>query len=395
MISRTIARMIAMILPVCLLCMGVLTSCRTTSTAGTGKVPKRTMNSLRFIDTFSMPAGTRFQETVVGGLSGIDYVPQKNIYYLVCDDPGAFSMTRFYTAQIQLGPAGIDTVIFVDVNEIRNAAGKPYTDITKDRIHSADLESMRYDPLRDELVRGSEGQRISTPGKKQFQQPDLIMMERDGSFRDSFRLPSYVRIYESAYGLRHNTGFEGLTFRRKYRELLVSIEDALYQDGPGAGLGDSTAWARLLLFNREKRRAVGAYAYKLDAVRTLPIPAGSFRINGIVDVLAVNDDEVLVMERAWSTGELQHHVRIYQTDLKRASDISTHVSLQQQPARRPMEKELLFDFDSLGFYIDNLEGMTWGPALPNGHQTLICVSDDNFMGRQRTQFLLFEVIPGK
>lgn len=49
--------------------------------------------------------------------------------------------------------------------------------------------------------------------------------------------------------------------------------------------------------------------------------------------------------------------------------------------------------DDLDRYIDNIEGVTFGPILPNGHRTLIFVADNNFSGRQKTQFLLFEVIP--
>jgi hypothetical protein len=47
--------------------------------------------------------------------------------------------------------------------------------------------------------------------------------------------------------------------------------------------------------------------------------------------------------------------------------------------------------DSLGFYIDNIEGVTFGPTLPNGHKTLVFVSDNNFLPIEKTQFLLFEI----
>jgi len=47
------------------------------------------------------------------------------------------------------------------------------------------------------------------------------------------------------------------------------------------------------------------------------------------------------------------------------------------------------DFQSL----DNIEGITFGPKLTNGHDTIILVSDNNFSKKQRTQFLAFEIIP--
>ena len=49
--------------------------------------------------------------------------------------------------------------------------------------------------------------------------------------------------------------------------------------------------------------------------------------------------------------------------------------------------------DSLGIYVDNVEGATFGPTLSNGHKTLILVADNNFDKLEKTQFFVFEVIP--
>ncbi len=49
--------------------------------------------------------------------------------------------------------------------------------------------------------------------------------------------------------------------------------------------------------------------------------------------------------------------------------------------------------DSLGVYVDNVEGMCFGPTLPNGHKTLVMVADNNFQLFETTQFFLFEIIP--
>jgi hypothetical protein len=46
----------------------------------------------------------------------------------------------------------------------------------------------------------------------------------------------------------------------------------------------------------------------------------------------------------------------------------------------------------LGISIDNIEGVTWGPMLANGHRSLIFVTDNNFSESQKTQVLLFEVV---
>jgi hypothetical protein len=39
--------------------------------------------------------------------------------------------------------------------------------------------------------------------------------------------------------------------------------------------------------------------------------------------------------------------------------------------------------------LDNVEGITLGPKLPDGRQVVVLVSDDNFSADQMTQFLAF------
>ena len=46
-----------------------------------------------------------------------------------------------------------------------------------------------------------------------------------------------------------------------------------------------------------------------------------------------------------------------------------------------------------GEIVDNIEGITFGPKLPNGNQSLLLVTDDNFQiyGKQLNQFILLEI----
>ncbi|MFX8942097.1 esterase-like activity of phytase family protein, partial [Acinetobacter baumannii] len=55
--------------------------------------------------------------------------------------------------------------------------------------------------------------------------------------------------------------------------------------------------------------------------------------------------------------------------------------------------KLLFNFDNVDQFIDNVEGITLGPVLPNGHQTIVLVVDNNFSQFEETQFILMEIIP--
>jgi hypothetical protein len=77
-----------------------------------------------------------------------------------------------------------------------------------------------------------------------------------------------------------------------------------------------------------------------------------------------------------------------------ASDISNQKSLAGEINNiTPIRKKLVLDLQKLGIKLDNLEGLTFGPRLADGSQSLIMVSDNNFAkdGKQKNQFLLFKL----
>lgn len=58
-----------------------------------------------------------------------------------------------------------------------------------------------------------------------------------------------------------------------------------------------------------------------------------------------------------------------------------------------MRKRLVADLGRLAPRFDTLEGLAFGPPLPNGHRTLVVVADNNFSAREINQFLAFEALP--
>ena len=141
------------------------------------------------------------------------------------------------------------------------------------------------------------------------------------------------------------------------------------------------------------KKNTAQYAYKLDPVAYPATPENAFKINGIPDILSVDEDHLLVLERSFSTGRLPCTIKIFMADLKGATDIINTTSLIKTPAAKPITKKLILNMDSLGIYVDNVEGVTFGPTLPNGHKTLVLVADNNFQLFEQTQFFLFEIIP--
>jgi len=79
-------------------------------------------------------------------------------------------------------------------------------------------------------------------------------------------------------------------------------------------------------------------------------------------------------------------VRLYRIEIDESRDVSGVSSLEG--ATEPLTKELVVDLGALGVPLENLEGMTFGPPLPDGRRLLVLVSDNNFDApRQRTLFL--------
>jgi hypothetical protein len=83
-------------------------------------------------------------------------------------------------------------------------------------------------------------------------------------------------------------------------------------------------------------------------------------------------------------------VKLFIADLSGADDISK-IALRGNQAFVPAKKSLLLNMDDLGIYIDNIEGVTFGPLLPNGHKTLLFIADNNFSALEKAQVLLFEI----
>jgi len=338
---------------------------------------------------YDVANGKQFKGTTIGGLSGIDYDAKNDIYYMISDDRSAISPARFYTAKIHMKEDRIDSVEFIDVKTLLQKDGKSYPNSKQDPFRTPDPEEIRYNAAKDDIVWSSEGER--KPENNVLEDPSVIIVSQGGNYKDSFELPANMHMHATENGPRQNSVFEGLAFSADYKYLFVSVEEPIYEDGPRAGTGDSTAWTRIIKFDVEKRKQIAQYAYKLEPVAYPPVPANAFKINGVSAILSAADNKLLVIERSFSTGRLACTIRVFLANLNEATDIADISSLLSQPAAKPVSKKLLLNMDDLGQYIDNIEGVTFGPTLSNGRRSLIFIADNNFSPLEKTQLLLFEI----
>ncbi len=348
------------------------------------------IKQLKFLGEYDVPHNMKFKGTTIGGLSGIDYDAEHNLYYSISDDRSEYNPARFYTLKITVTPKGIDTVIFVDVKSLLQPDGTVYPNKKQNPFRTPDPEALRFNPVTKKMVWTSEGERDLSIFKDVIENPAITTITTEGKYMDTFPLPAQVVMHKEEIGPRRNGVFEGIAFANNYKDAYVSVEEPLYQDGPQADTQDVNPMIRILKFDATTKTNTAQYAYKLDPVAYPALPL-TFKINGVSDILWAGKDKLLVMERSYSTGRLACTVKIFEADLSKATDIKDNLSLLKNKDFVPAPKRLILNMDNLGRYVDNVEGMTFGPTLPNGHKTLVTMVDNNFLVVEKTQVFLFEI----
>jgi hypothetical protein len=144
------------------------------------------------------------------------------------------------------------------------------------------------------------------------------------------------------------------------------------------------------------------YGYSVDA---MPLPEdlrGASGAMGVADILAVSDSDLLVLERGFAsvgeTGKNLSRTHLYRVRLTGAKDVSRVGSLAGAKTAI-LRKTLMLDLGEVtheftpGYQrLDNFEGITFGPALPDGGKSILLVSDNNFQEAQRTAFVVLRLI---
>ena len=346
--------------------------------------------SLKLINSIEIPFEETFQRTKVGGLSGIDYDAKKDLYYLICDDRSVYNYSRFYTVKINLAEDKIKSIAFQNVTYLKDETGNSYGDWNTSPTSSADPEDIRLNPKTNTLVWSSEGARVTTADKEVLQNPSLNFMDLKGDFLGNVTLPENLKMQKLEKGPRNNASLEGITFDKKYKNIYTSLEEPLFEDGDQANTSKG-GLIRLYRFGAKSKKNTAQYGYQLEPIALEPIPKSAFGVNGVSAIQYFGKNQLLVVERSYSTGTQACTVKVFLCDLKKATNVKNYASLQNQKLELA-SKKLLLNMDDLGIFIDNIEGLTFGPKLANGNPSIIFVSDNNFSDKQKTQILLFELV---
>lgn len=344
--------------------------------------------SLEFVDQYEIPKA-EFKDTIVGGLSAIAYDRQQDKFYVLSDDRGRRSPARFYTfgleleqqdEQIKIKSFQPETVTF-----IKDEEGNNYP------VGQIDPEGIALSP-RNTIFISSEGNTAKNIN------PFIGEFELEtGKKINDIRLPQRFLIGEDPeikQGVSENLAFESLSVNRvglpedPFR-LFTATESALIQDEFLEQEGEAETRIRFLHYSIDSVGTpilVAEHLYLLD-----PAPVEVIA-NGLTELLALQTEGYfLSLERTF--GFTGAGAKIFQVVVGDATDTSNIASLKGDLGQlRTLKKELLLDLQDLNIYLDNLEGMTVGPRLPDGSRSLLLISDDNFNDEQISQLLLFRLL---
>lgn len=333
--------------------------------------------ALHFLDEYVYPINKTIKETKIGGLSGIDY--KNGVYYLAVDDA---SIPRYCKAKISIQNDTISEINFIDVVIFKS---DPYY-----QDHFLDVESILAAP-NNKMIMVSEG------SIKKGKDPLLFLTKENGEFIKDFQLPTKFLAAANSKPI-HNKTLEGLSHSFDNKGYWTAFELPLPLDGEEPRYQKANSPVRFTYFDKKTGKPAKEFVYQLAPI-TKP-NKGIFNVNGVTDILEFKANHFFVIERTYQSdyGPYGNTVNIYHAYADNSTTNSLAIDSLKNTDYIPLKKELLFNFDAIKTeltegIIDNIEGITFGPILDNGNQSLILVSDDNFQvyGKQLNQFILLEI----
>ena len=335
-----------------------------------------------FMGQANLPTGLLYNNTEVGGLSGITYNPEQQVYYAISDDSSNKNKARFYTLNIDLSSGSLPEteVSVIGVTQLLTETGETFT---KD---SLDPEGIAF-----------SGNSVFIASEGNFYGNILAFIKEfslQGKLLRSLPIPEKFtdKNWSKNHGVRSNLSLESLTITPDKNYLFTASENALIQDGEIANLDRGTP-SRILRYNLQTNQPDREFLYFTDPLANSSFIAEQYDRQGLVDLLAIDQEHLISLERSFSLG-LGYTIKLFLVNLEQADNIQELESIKLANSEIvPAEKTLLLNLNSLNILIDNIEGLTWGSPLPEGGRSLILISDNNFMSLQTTQIIALRINP--
>ena len=333
----------------------------------------------------------------LGGFgSAIAYTGQGNKYLLLPDrgpGDGANSFTcRFHLADITVSTPGKIDFKLLKTTLLKTPEGNPLTGLSKGFGPSDN----RFDP---------EGIRVLKNGSILLSDeygPSVWLFDSTGKLKHKFLIPEKFLIQNKSddaekefppfnkKGRVTNKGFEGIAISSDQKKWLAALQGSLIQDRNPSNSdlktnGDNLRFLETSFEGKHLREIV----YKMESAK-----------NGVSEILAIGEEDYLVLERDSDAGESAGFKKIFRISTKNATDVSKIISL---PAPKlpegivPVTKTLFLDLLDPKFGLKGkdfpakIEGLAFGPDLPDGRKLLIITTDNDFKPDEPTWIYAFAV----
>jgi len=404
---------------------------------GTGFIPGTVLDlsGLDHTNICSVDDATNcIDRATFGGFgSAIAYTGHDNVF-LAVPDRGPFDgrtdvpyLDRFHFLQITIDTSktfdNIATTI-LDTRFLKNESNKNFVGNAYAFDTDNPSNTLRFDP--EGIAIGRDGtffisdeygpyifqfdrqghilQRIAVPAEFLLRDPPLGNpsgdLDKNGN---SFELsPAF-----NTTGRQANRGMEGLAITPDGRWLVGIMQNALLQDAGWDAIAASRVGKnnRILKYNLETGEK-HEYVYKVDAIN---------QGRGVNDMLALNDHQFLVLERdnrtfrptppaAPSDPRLK---QLYLIDLNKpgltdvtgnpglpADALGAIVLVDKKPFLNMLDTTYVVDKDGhtiKDIVAEKIEGIAWGPDLPDGRHTLLITSDNDLFPGNPTQIYAFAI----
>ena len=346
---------------------------------------------------------------LAGGMgSGITYSGFGNLYYMVSDrgpgDPSNSWLDRMYKVEVAVTPSGASFVVtptLVHASLLSNEAGDYFVGNSSAFDSTNSPASLRFDP---------EDIRLSSTGTSVFVSDEFGPFVYEFDLSDKQRLRSipvpakFLIAHPNANnndelppnntsGRQANRSMECLAISPDGSKLYGLTQSPLLQDGALNSSNSRVGTNCRLLEMDLASGATREFLYKLSNASV-----------GATALLAVNDHEFLVLERdgrGLNSGNSAQFKRIFRIDIAAATEISAVASLPSTatPAGvTPVSKVLFLDvLVASGIpgaaFPEKLEGMAFGPDLPDGRHLLVVSADNDFLTNIDSWFLAFAIDP--
>jgi hypothetical protein len=334
-------------------------------TAGTG------VQFLGFSDALNK---TTFGGFGVIELSGLIYDARSDVYHAVADRAGS-TASHFFTLEIPIGAESLGVPRVLGATVLKDAAGLPFNGLTLD----AEAVALTRD---NEVIIASEG------GSRAGEQPEIRRFSLSGNQTGELPVPQRFLIGTN------NLSFESVAVSPNGHSLFTIFEGPLAADGRTS---DNRSRVRIIRYEdrgRDGFTPVAQYFYLSEPGRT----TGDL---GIADMIALSEDDLLVLERGFVAGQ-GNTIRIFRVFVEEAQDVSNEPTLAA-PGLTPVAKRLVLDVADLPSagatspqiqpnpLLDNYEAMALGPELAGGRRVLVLLSDDNGSSSQITRIIALAV----